>query len=95
VQQEVGASDASDQTDDGKGNHDAARNVEMLAIRAGAGCDSDPECDRVGGVGCNGSDSGEHQRGEGDEASAAGDGVERATERAGEEQEDDGMQGQI
>ena len=67
----------------------------MLAIGAGAGRDSYPERDGIGGIGRDGSDSGEHERGEGDEAAASSDGVERSAESTGEEQEDYGVQAQV
>ena len=67
----------------------------MLPIGACTRRHPDPERDRVGRVGRNGGDSAEQQSGKGNEAASAGNGIERAAERASEEQEDGGVKSQI
>lgn len=61
------------QAGDHQWNHHAAGQIEMLAIRPGAGRDSHPERDRVGGIRGNRFDSGKRQCRKRDETSAASD----------------------
>jgi len=95
MQQKVRASNASNHAADGERNHDAPRNIKMLAIRACARRDSNPKRNRVGGVRGNGSDSAEHQRRKGDETSASSNGIQRSAKRPSKKQEEDGLNRQI
>ncbi len=67
----------------------------MLAIGAAAGRRSRPERHRVGGVGRDGSDSGEQQRRKGDKAASPRDGVKGAAESSGEKKKDCSVQAQV
>jgi hypothetical protein len=95
MQQEISSGDSSDDARDRERNHDTARNIKMLAIGSSRGRRSDPKGNRVGSVGGDGSDSGEHQSGEGNEASSASDGIHRAAESSGEKKEDGSFEMQI
>jgi hypothetical protein len=94
-EKQEGSGDSSDHAGDRQRDHDAPRDVEVFAIGAGAGSDAHPEGDRVGGIRLDRGNSAEHKRGEGDEASAAGDCVERAAHNSGEEEKDDGVEIQV
>jgi len=95
MQQETRARNSSDQAADRERDHDAPRNVEVLAIGSGTCCRSDPERDRIGGVRRDGSDSAEKQCWESDKTASAGDGVKRAAESSREKQKDYGLQVQV
>jgi hypothetical protein len=91
VEKEIRASDSSDDAGDRERDHDAARNVQVLAIGAGARGNSNPECNRVGRIGGDRSNTGEQQRGKGNETSASRYSVERSAKRSGDKEEDYGL----
>jgi len=95
VQQEISPGNSANHARDGQRNHDALGNVEMLAKRAPAGGDSNPERNGVGGVRWNRRDSGKEQRRKCNKASASGDGVQRTAQRARYKQEDGNMNRQV
>src|SRR5258707_15736711 len=91
LDQEKRTGQAAENAGQNERNHYAARNVQLLGISAAARGGSQPQGESVGGVGGNRRNSSEQESRESDEASAARDSVDPATEGAGEKQEDGGV----
>ena len=95
AQEKKGPDNSSDHAGDGERDHHAPRDIKVLAIGAGTGGHAHPERHRVGGVRLDGRDTAKHKCGEGNEAAAAGDRIERAAQNSGEEKEDGGLKVQV
>ena len=91
AQKQKGSDNSSNHAGNSQRDHHPPRDIEVLAVGAGTGGDAHPERNRVGGVCLDGRDTAEHQRGEGNEAAAAGDRVDCAAQNSGEEKKDGGV----
>src|SRR5271155_3454407 len=89
AEQDARADDAADDSGEEQQREQAARGgSEGVAVSDGAGDGAGKKCGGVGGVGRDGGHAAEKESGEGDEAAAAGYGVEQASEERGEEEEE-------
>lgn len=94
-QQQNGAGDPANEAGNQQRNHDARRDIKPAAISAAAGGNTNPKCERVGGVGRNWRHANEQQRWECDETPTPGYRVQGATQNSGQQQEDGFIRVQI